>query len=177
MDLHAAKRIARSDSAVQTWKTVAAFYLIACGFSWLVWLPLILGPDGLKVLTTSFSFPVFVCIGTLGPLLGSFVAHRWDTGNWRAVRVLPRGRLPWIWLALGPLLVLFSRVFVFSALSTHGGPAAWKWHIGALSGTWIPMLTTTFLEGLFLRSLAGEDSFNLAFNAHYRRGYRLFWWA
>ena len=103
MDLHAAKPIGRSDSAVPTWKTVAAFYLIACGFSWLVWLPLILGPDGLKVLTTSFSVPVFVCIGTLGPLLGSFVAHRWDTGNWRAVRVLPRGRLPWIWLALGPL--------------------------------------------------------------------------
>jgi uncharacterized protein len=147
MDLHAAKRTGRADSAVPTWKTVAVFYLIACSFSWLVWLPLILGPDGLKVLATSFSFPVFVCIGTLGPLLGSFVAHRRESGNWRAVHLLPRGRLAWIWLALGPLLILFSRVFVFSALSTQGGPAAWKWHIGALRGIWIPMFNYNLLGG------------------------------
>ena len=147
MDLQITKRTDRSESAIPTWKTVAAFYLIACGFSWLVWLPLILGPYGLKVLTTSFSFPVFICIGTLGPLLGAFVAHRWDTGNWRAVHLLPRGRLPWIWLALGPLIVIFSRVFIFSALSTQGGPSAWRWHIGALNGIWIPMLNYNLLGG------------------------------
>jgi membrane protease YdiL (CAAX protease family) len=143
MDLNAEKGTGRSDSV----KVVAIFYLIACGFSWLVWLPLILGSAGLKVLTTSVSFPVFVCIGTLGPLLGCFVAYRCDTGHWGAVHVLPRRRIQWIWVAFGPLLIIFSRVFVFSALSTQGGPAAWRWHIGALIGIWIPMFNYNLFGG------------------------------
>ena len=137
----------RSKTALPIWKLVAVFYVIACGFSWLAWSPLILGPDGLKVLRAAVSFPVFVCVGTLGPLLACFVVHRWDTGNWRAVRLIPPRPLQWIWLLIGPLLIVFARVFVFSALSTEGGPAAWRWHVGARAGLWIPMLNYNLFGG------------------------------
>lgn len=52
------------------------FYLIACGFSWLTWLPLILGPDGLKMWRAAVPLPVVISVGTLGPLLACFIVHR-----------------------------------------------------------------------------------------------------
>jgi membrane protease YdiL (CAAX protease family) len=142
-----AKPNVTADKAAPTWKLVGVFYLIACGFSWLVWVPLIMGPDGLKMLRTAVSFPVFVSLGTLGPLLACFIVHHWDTGNWRAVQLLPPRPYQWCWLVLGPLLIVFSRVFVFSALFTDGSPATWHWHIGALAGIWIPMLNYNLFGG------------------------------
>jgi uncharacterized protein len=53
----------------------------------------------------------------------------------------------WAWLLLGPLLVLFCRCFVFGALITKGGPAAWRWHIGALAGLWLPMFNYNLFGG------------------------------
>ena len=147
MDALATMQNVRSGSAVPHWKLVAVFYLIACGFSWLVWLPSVLGPEGLKVLRMQVSFPVFVCIGTLGPLLASFIVHRWNTGNWRAVHFLPSRQSQWIWLAIGPLLIVFSRVFVFSALSREGGPGAWRWNVGALVGILVPMFNYNLFGG------------------------------
>jgi hypothetical protein len=115
--------------------------------SWLVWLPLILGPNGLKTLKTAVSFPVFVCIGTLGPLLACFIVHRWYAGNWRAVRWAPSVPFQWIWLILGPLLIIFCRVFLFSALYTQGGPGSWRWHYSALVGILIPMFNYNLFGG------------------------------
>lgn len=54
------------------------------------WMPLVLGPAGLRVHNHPVSLPVSACIGTLGPFVGCFIAHRMQTGNWRAVRLLPR---------------------------------------------------------------------------------------
>ena len=147
MDALATMQHVRSGSAVPHWKLVAVFYLIACGFSWLVWLPLVLGPEGLKVLRMQVSFPVFVCIGTLGPLLASFIVHRWNTGNWRAVHFLPSRQSQWIWLAIGPLLIVFSRVFVFSALSTEGGPGPAEGLLLALSFLLVASVLVAFTRG------------------------------
>ncbi len=72
-------------------------------------------------------------------MLACFIVHRWLTGDWQPVHLIPPRSFQWIWLVLGPLLIVFSRVFVFSALSTDGGPAAWRWHISALVGIWVPM--------------------------------------
>lgn len=143
----APKQADAGHTATPMWKLIAVYYVIACGFARLAWSPLILGPNGLKVLKTSVSLPVFISLGTLGPLLGCFIAHRWETGNWRAVHVIPSRAFLWIWLLLGPLLVIFARVFVFSALLTRGGPAAWRWHVGALVGIWIPMLNYNLFGG------------------------------
>lgn len=128
-------------------KYVALYYGIACGFAWLVWLPLVLGPDGLKLLKTGVSIPVVGGIGTLGPLFACFIGHRVQTGNWRAVRLFPRNWLQMIWLVLGPMLVLFSFFFVFPALFSKGGPGAWHWHPHALAGIGAFMFSYNLLTG------------------------------
>jgi uncharacterized protein len=129
------------------WKPVALFYAIACGFAWIAWLSAVLGPDGLKLTKTHVSFPVFACIGTLGPFLACFITHRVCAGNWRAVRLLPRGGLKLGWLLFGPLLVFFCFFFVFPALISKGGPSAWHWHPGALIGIWVPMFNYNLFGG------------------------------
>lgn len=129
------------------WKCAALFYVIACAVTWLIWLPLVLGPKGLKIMPYDLPFPVVVSLGTLGPLIACFITHRRQTGNWRAVHVFPRRPRLWVWLLLGPLLVLFCRCFVFGALITKGGPAAWRWHVSALAGLWLPMLNYNLFGG------------------------------
>ena len=79
----------------------------------------------------------------------------------------------WIWLVLGPLLIVFSRVFVFSALFTESSPGTWHWHIGALAGIWIPMLNYNLFGDPSLKSSAGEGFFSLASSAPCHLGLRL----
>ncbi len=47
----------------------------------------------------------------------------------------------------GPLAILFCRFFVFAALITKGGPAAWHWHPGVLAGILIPMFNYNLFGG------------------------------
>src|ERR1700742_3060560 len=79
-------------------RSVALYYAIAIGWAWLVWAPLTLGADGLKVLSIRPSIAVLTCIATLGPTFGCFVAHRLETGNWHAILLLPQTRGRWVWV-------------------------------------------------------------------------------
>lgn len=128
-------------------KSVLLFYAIACGFAWLAWMPLVLGPAGLKLHKHPVSLPVSACIGTLGPLLACFISHRVQTGDWRAVRLLPRSRLQLIWLIAGPLFVFFCFFLLFPTLISKGDPRAWHWHVGALVGLWVPMFNYNLFGG------------------------------
>src|ERR1035437_11005911 len=94
------------------WRQIAIYYAIACGVSWTIWAPLVLGRDGLDLLHIAPPPPVIISTGTLGPLLACYLTHRLRTGNWRAVQFLPRHRLRGLWLGLGALL-LPLRFFVF----------------------------------------------------------------
>ncbi len=128
-------------------RSVALYYAIACGWAWLVWIPLVLGQGGLKWIPVHVSLPVFTCIGTLGPFFGCFIAHRVETGNWKAVRLLPRKRLRWLWLLIGPFLIVVSFFVVFPALISKGSPAGWHWHPAVLAGFWIPLLNYNLFGG------------------------------
>jgi uncharacterized protein len=130
-----------------TWKAVSLYYAIACGWAWLAWSPVALGPGGLKLTSWNASLPVFSCIATLGPLLGCFLVHRVESGNWRAVRLLPRTPLQWLWVLFGPLLVLISFFVIFPALVSEGSPAHWHWHPAVLMGLWFPMFNYNLLGG------------------------------
>jgi hypothetical protein len=88
-----ASGIRNQKNTKQILKTVALFYGIACGFSWLAWTPPLLGPAGLKLHKYAVSPPVSACIGTLGPFLACFISHRAQAANWRAVRLMSRSRL------------------------------------------------------------------------------------
>lgn len=86
-------------------RRIAIYYAIACGSSWAIWAPVVVGECGLKLLHIAPCKPVMTSAGTLGPLLACYVTHRIYAGNWRAVRLLPLRWPDWVWLLLGPLLV------------------------------------------------------------------------
>jgi hypothetical protein len=128
-------------------RSVALYYAIAIGWAWLVWAPLILGADGLKILSISPSLPVLTCIATLGPSLGCFITRRIETGDWRAIQLLPRSKRRWGWVLLGPLLVLLCTFVVLPAFISSGSPAQWRWHPSVLFGMWFPMFNYNLLGG------------------------------
>ena len=129
------------------WRLVLLYYAIACGWAWLAWSPVVLGSDGLKVVHIRAPLPLFSCIATLGPLLGCFIARRLKTGNWRAVRLLPTRPKRWLWLVLGPILVLTVFFLVFPAFVSRGSPTHWHWHPAVLLGLWFPMFNYNLFGG------------------------------
>lgn len=129
------------------WKLAFVYYAIACGWAWLAWSPLVLGSHGLKVVQISVPLPLVSCLATLGPFFGCFIAHRLKTGSWRAVRLLPHRPDGWLWLVLGPLLVLASFFIVFPLFISKGGPAHWRWHPTVLIGLWLPMFNYNLFGG------------------------------
>ena len=129
------------------WKYIAVFYGIACGIAWIISIPLVLGEDGLKLWHIAPPAALIICPATLGPLVACYVTHRLQTGGWRAVRLLPRQRLNFVWLVLGPVLVLFCLFVVYPALISKGGLSAWRWHFSVLSGILVPMFNYNLLGG------------------------------
>ena len=113
----------------------------------MLWLPLVLGQDGLGLLKVTPPLPVLVSLGTVGPLIACFATHRLEAGDWRAVRLFPRTRGSLIWVALGPMLILLSLFFVFPALMSKGTPTPWQWRWSALVGILVPMFNYNLLGG------------------------------
>lgn len=59
-------------------RELLAFFLLAYGISWAVWLPLMLGRD----------FPsTLLWIGTMGPTVAALIVHRIFNQGWKAVRL------------------------------------------------------------------------------------------
>ena len=127
--------------------SVALYYAIAIGWAWAVWSPLVLGQDGLKVLPIHPSLPILTCIATLGPSLGCFITRRIETGDWKPIRVLPGRKAQWVWVALGPLLILLCSFLVFPLFLSAGSTASWQWHPSVLTGLWYPMFNYNLLGG------------------------------
>jgi membrane protease YdiL (CAAX protease family) len=130
-----------------TWRLVLLYYVIAFGWAWLAWSPVVLGSGGLKIVHISAPLPLFSCIATLGPLLGCLVAHRLETGNWTAVRILPAHPKRWLWLVLGPILVIAAFFLVFPAFDSKGSPTHWHWHPAVLLGLRFPMFNYNLFGG------------------------------
>jgi membrane protease YdiL (CAAX protease family) len=128
-------------------RSIALYYAIAIGWAWLLWTPIVLGADGLKVLPISPSLPILTCIATLGPTLGCLIAHRVETGNWKAIRLLPVSKVRWAWVLLGPALVLMCTFVVFPAFISSGSPTQWRWHPSVLTGLWLPMFNYNLSGG------------------------------
>lgn len=112
----------------------ATYYLLACLTSWLFWAPLILGQDGVKLLPVSPPGPVLICAGTLGPTVACYLTHRLWNGNWRPVRFLPSRAKCWLWLLIGPSLILLCFFAVIPLLASSAPPRMWYQHVEALAG-------------------------------------------
>lgn len=128
-------------------RSVFLYYGIAIGWAWLIWAPLVLGADGLKLLSINPSLPVLTCLATLGPSLGCLITHRLETGNWKPIHLLPATRGRWIWVLLGPLMILLCTFVIFPAFISSGSPARWQWHPSVLAGLWLPMFNYNILGG------------------------------
>lgn len=138
------------DSGMQKrvqWKYIAIYYGLACSLSWALWAPLILGQDGLKLFQIAPPFPVILCMGTAGPLLACYIAHRLQTGNWQAVRLLPPRKFQVLWFLLGPMLILSCFFVVAPALMSKGAPSKWHWHATVLTGILVPMFNYNLFGG------------------------------
>ena len=132
-------------TACTSWRHVAIYYAIACGSSWAIWAPVVLGEGGLRLLNVAPSKPVITSLGTLGPLVACYVTHRIAVGNWRAVRLLPSQWSDWIWLLLGPLIVFPCLFVVLPILISPSPPQSWLRHINILQQ--IPVLMLYSLLG------------------------------
>lgn len=71
-----------------------------------------LGPAGLHITRYDAYLPFFVSLGTIGPLIASFVAVRYESGRWgMPSRLLPPAQLRrWLCLLIGPVLVVIAFV-------------------------------------------------------------------
>jgi membrane protease YdiL (CAAX protease family) len=114
-------------------KSVLVFYALACAVSWTLWMPMVLGQDGLRVLRIAPSPAITISLGTVGPFVACFLTHRFGTGKWNAVRLWSPDPLRLGWVLLGPAAVAACWFVVFPCLATTGGFRPWHWHPRALS--------------------------------------------
>lgn len=129
------------------WLQMAIFYAIACASSWAIWAPVVLGNSGLHLLNLAPSRPILTAVGTLGPLLACFLVHRIFSGNWKPVRLLPPRRSGWVWLLLGPVLVLSCLFVVLPLLISPAPPQIWLRHIVILQRIPVLMFNYNLLSG------------------------------
>lgn len=104
-------------------KSLAIFFTIALGFTWLVLAPAVLSAAG--VISLPLSSTLLITIATLGPLLGGVGAAAYESGSAGVRQLLAqagRWRLHPGWYAivlLGPALIMLVAFFLWRAL---GGP-------------------------------------------------------
>jgi membrane protease YdiL (CAAX protease family) len=63
------------------------------------------------------------------------------------MRVLPPDALQWLWVILGPLLVVCSFFLVLPALVSKGPVHGWHWRPSVLFGILVPMFNYNLLGG------------------------------
>jgi hypothetical protein len=71
-----------STSWLATRKPITLFVLLAYTIAWALWLPLLLRPKGLHLTQFDASIPFFTSLGTIGPMVASFIATRIEEGRW-----------------------------------------------------------------------------------------------
>jgi membrane protease YdiL (CAAX protease family) len=96
---------------------LALYFVLAYGFSLVLWLPMLLGKS-----RSRFSFS----IGTFGPTLAALATHRIFTHNWRAVRVWTT--LPSFLLGVASgVAVVLAAAFLAAFFMTRSGFDRWQW--------------------------------------------------
>ena len=90
------------------------FLVLAYGIAWILWLPLVLGPAGLHLTKYDAYLPFFLSLGTIGPLIASFLATRYEKGRWAMPsRFLPTAQpRSWLNLLTGPALTTVAYVII-----------------------------------------------------------------
>lgn len=111
--------LAEKEMKSQVWnpRQLVLYFLLAYGFSFILWLPVLLGRSHSRL---SFS------IGTFGPTLAAFATHWIFARNWRAVR---------LWTTLPSFLLgvvsgvsaVLAAAFIAAFFMTRSGFDRWQW--------------------------------------------------
>lgn len=122
-------------------RSAATFYAFAILFSWIAWLPLVLGRNGIGLIPLNVPMP-WTIAGTLGPPVAAILMWRREPGG---VRAALRERLRPSWSGVvgaiaGILVIAVTFVGGTALLLTRNPPAGW--HIGAVSLYGFHWLTT-----------------------------------
>ena len=98
---------------------LALYFVLAYGFSFVLWLPMLLG--------RSHSF-FSLSIGTFGPTLAAFATHWIFARNWRAVRLWTT--LPGFLLGVASgVSAVLAAVFLTAVFITKSGFDRWQWPV------------------------------------------------
>jgi uncharacterized protein len=103
-----------STSRLVTRKSITLFVLLAYSIGWVLWLPPLLGPEGLRFTRYDASIPFFVSLGTVGPMIAGFIATRMEEGRWSMPsRFLPAPQAQnWLNLFTCPTLITVAFVVI-----------------------------------------------------------------
>ena len=102
------------ESAGTSWKSILIFLTWAYGIAWVVWLPVLLGPSGLRIIRYDANLPLFLSLGTSGPLVAAFVAVRYEKGRWgMPSNLFPKPQLKYWWnLLISSVLTIVAFVII-----------------------------------------------------------------
>ena len=150
--------------ASTAWRPVMMYLALAYGIAWVLWLPLVLGPSGLRVTRYDAYLPFFGSLGTVGPLIASFLAVRYETGRWAMPsRFFPTKRWSsWLNLLTGPVLTILAFVVIpYMICIAPGHKLIALGFLTPLSAVWPNMLGGPLEEefgwrGYLLPRLAGR---------------------
>jgi uncharacterized protein len=126
-------------SATTSWRAIGAYLGLSFGIAWLLWLPLVLGAEGLNL----FHFTInvqWVAIGTIGPMLAAIAVSRRTTGRWLPSRFFPPANVGRILaLFVAPALMLLTVVVPY-ILGTQPGTRHPTWSCFAPLLAWMMVL-------------------------------------
>jgi uncharacterized protein len=120
-------------------RAIGEYLVLSFGIAWLLWLPIILGADGLHLF--AYSLPEhWIAIGTAGPIAAAFIAAKRSTGRWLPSRFFPpahAGRI--LALLVAPALILIPDVIPY-IVATQPGTRHPAWSCFSPLLVWINVL-------------------------------------
>jgi membrane protease YdiL (CAAX protease family) len=109
-------------------RPILAFIALAFGITWLIWLPLVIGADGLHLLKYSPDLPIWASVGAFGPLIAAIVISRRQTGDWLPSRIFPPPKPASLFhLLTSPALILLGFVGIPFVCLTQVGSRHPHW--------------------------------------------------
>jgi len=108
-------------------RELTLYFVLAYGIAWIVWLPLILGQNGLGWTHSRAGMFPWLPLGTIGPFAAALIAQAICCGNLRAFRLwtsLPRMLLGTL---VGMVCILVARWPLAGIGMTQSGFRTWDW--------------------------------------------------
>ncbi len=113
--------------AATSLRSIAAYLALSFGIAWLLWLPFVLGTDGLHLFRVTIDIQ-WASIGTIGPMFAAIAISRRTTGRWLPSRFYPPANVGRILaLLVAPALMLLTAALIPYIVGTQPGTRHPTW--------------------------------------------------